>query len=87
MPCSQAQFSVLHVPHEDLGRALLYVSQLALPTKMMSSHCPWDKKACHLCLWSLLPKKKDLALTAQSLLQEHHNRTSLRVNNKTPLLL
>ncbi|KAJ9068669.1 hypothetical protein DSO57_1026372 [Entomophthora muscae] len=71
----------------DLGRALLYVSQLALPTKMMPSHPPWDYKAFHLCLWSLLPQKKLLVLTAHSLLQEHHNRTSLRIPNKTPLLL
>ncbi|KAJ9071118.1 hypothetical protein DSO57_1000791 [Entomophthora muscae] len=37
-------------------------------------------------LWSLLPQKKLLVLTAQSLLQEHHSRTSLRAPNKTPLL-
>ncbi|KAJ9057153.1 hypothetical protein DSO57_1025312 [Entomophthora muscae] len=34
-----------------------------------------------------LPQKKLLALTAQSLLQEHHNRTSLRIPNETPLHL
>ncbi|KAJ9057207.1 hypothetical protein DSO57_1024863 [Entomophthora muscae] len=71
----------------DLGRALLYVNQLALPTKMMPSHPPWEDEACHLCLGSLLQKKKLLALIAQSLLQEHHNITSLCVPNKTPLLL
>ncbi|KAJ9087428.1 hypothetical protein DSO57_1033476 [Entomophthora muscae] len=85
--CSQAQFSALQVPHADLERAPLSVSQLALPTRMIPSHPPQDDKACHLYLWSLLPQKKLLVLTAQSLLQEHHNRTSLRTTNETLLLL
>ncbi|KAJ9077518.1 hypothetical protein DSO57_1015920 [Entomophthora muscae] len=55
----------------DLGRALLYINQLALPTKMMPSHPPQEDKAYHLCLWSLLPQKKLLTLTAHRASQQN----------------
>ncbi|KAJ9078012.1 hypothetical protein DSO57_1011059 [Entomophthora muscae] len=87
MPLYSGQFSALCVPHDGSRESTTLRQPTNSPTKMMLSHPPWEDKACHLCLWSLLLQKKLLALTAQSLLQGHHDRTSLCVPNKTPLLL
>ncbi|KAJ9086528.1 hypothetical protein DSO57_1003080 [Entomophthora muscae] len=85
--CNQAQFSASRVPHNISGESTTLCQTTSSAYKDDGFFSPWEDKACHLCLWSLLPQKKLLALTAQSLLQEHHNRKSLRVPNKTPLLL
>ncbi|KAJ9062088.1 hypothetical protein DSO57_1014510 [Entomophthora muscae] len=85
--CSQAQLSALCVPHDRSGES----TTLHQPT---SSACEDDAISFSLGQQSLssvfvVPPtpEKIFALTTQSLLQEHHNRTSLHVSNKTPLLL
>ncbi|KAJ9061511.1 hypothetical protein DSO57_1019854 [Entomophthora muscae] len=85
--CNQAQFSALRVPHDGSGESTTQRQPTSSTYKDDAISSSSGDKACHPCLWSLLPQKKLLALIAQSLLREHHGRNSLCVPNKTPLLL